>query len=63
MTAPSPSQRILPLLKDAFTPLGFFLAEIWQSVAPLAPDGLKEQLRETGLVNAHTTDNPKPSGG
>ena len=60
MPAPSLSQAILPLLRDAFAPLGFFLSEIWQSVAPLAPDALTERIRQadSGQTKPRGEDGP-----
>ncbi len=57
MPPPRPTQRILPLLKDAFAPLGFFLTEIWQAAAPLLPDSLTERpLKDPPQTPSRPTD-------
>ncbi len=63
MLQPSFSRRILPLLKDAFAPLGFFLAETWQAVAPLTPDPLVEQLTQLFQTTEANSESPPRNKG
>ncbi|HEY81073.1 MAG TPA: hypothetical protein EYP25_11455 [Anaerolineae bacterium] len=64
MPAPPPPKRLLPLLKDAFAPLRFFLFELWQAAAPLAPDGVDERVRRKWKAmdetRASSGDGPPP---